>query len=96
MYAMHCARRIDNVSCLLSAQYSNSQRLSMFFTTSTILSLFLSVAWIICEHFEVTKDFCLNLTPRPVRCPETSPIPPSWWSCSLPRCPAYSIMEEFR
>ena len=39
--------------------YFNSQplRLSMFFTTSSFLSLLLSIAWLTCEHNEVCKEF---------------------------------------
>ena len=44
------------VSCLLLAGYLNSQPLSLtaFVTSSSIISLFLSTAWLICEHLEVT------------------------------------------
>jgi len=42
----------------LIAGYLNSQplRLAAFLTSSSIISLFLSTAWLICEHLEVTKE----------------------------------------
>merc|ERR1712083_927834 len=36
--------------------YSQHLRLSMFFTTSSFLSLLLSIAWLTCEHIEVSRD----------------------------------------
>jgi len=43
---------------LIAAGYLNSQplRLTAFLTSSSIISLFLSTAWLICEHLEVSRD----------------------------------------
>ena len=49
----------------------------------------LHLPWSCCLKLQNSSLSFFNL-----RCPETSLILPSWWSCSLPSCPAYLTVEQ--
>ena len=89
--------------------YFNSQplRLSMFFTTSSFLSLLLSIAWLTWEYIKVSKEFFVfekasltNMLPNGsniycwLRCQEIFPTRPSLWSCSQPDREVYWTEDE--